>query len=162
MANTSEIESAPTPSIKSLKSRFEQLAHENMAPSSQPAKPSAAPHSPTLLTPDLPVHRSRASVGGDERPAHLSARPLRQSTSSSDIKVAAKRAPPPPPPSRGRKSMPSPAVSPLLRPVPVPGNPRSPRASPEHRPRSNEQLGDNSGDDMPVLGNVASLRSRLS
>lgn len=162
MANTSEIESAPTPSIKSLKSRFEQLAQENVAPSSQPVKSSAAPCSPTFLTPDLPAHRSRASVGGGERPANLSARSLRQSTSSSDIKVTAKRAPPPPPPSRGRKSISSPAVSPLLRPVPVPGNPRSPRASPEHRPRSSEQLGDNSSDDVLVLGNVASLRSRLS
>ena len=160
MADTSEIESAPTPSIKSLKSRFEQLAQENTAPVSV-VKPFAAPYSPTHLTPDLPAHRTRASVGGDEPPPNLSARPLRQSTSSSDIKVTAKRAPPPPP-SRGRKSVPSPAVSPLLRPVPVPGTLRSPRASPEHKPRSYEQVDENSGDDMPVLGNVASLRSRLS
>ncbi|KAG6333296.1 hypothetical protein ID866_5792 [Astraeus odoratus] len=165
MVDTSDIESAPTPSIKSLKSRFEQLARENATATtfSQPVTLTQGPaSSQTLLSPDVPVRRPRASVGTDERSSHSSVRTLRPSTSSSDIQVAAKRAPPPPPPARGKKPISSPAVSPLLRPVPVPAILRSPGASPEQRVKSTMQGDEHGDDDTPVPGNVASLRSRLS
>ncbi|KAL4075459.1 Endonuclease/exonuclease/phosphatase [Scleroderma citrinum] len=49
MADNSQIESAPTPSIRSLKSKFEQLAQPSLAGN-------VASYSPTFLTPDLPAH----------------------------------------------------------------------------------------------------------
>ncbi|KAI5996569.1 hypothetical protein F5J12DRAFT_853067 [Pisolithus orientalis] len=150
MADNSEIESAPTLSIKSLKSRFEQLAQENAVSLVSPSMSQSS--NQTLLTPDPPTHRTRASVGGDERPSQSEARALRTSISASDMKKVTRRAPPPPPPSRGRK--PSPAVSPLLRPVPIPAT----------RPGQTPQASQDSdvGDDLPLQGTVASLRSRLS
>lgn len=182
MADTSsQIESAPIPSIKSLKSRFEQFALDNAsASSSAHPKPTSTlpapipPQSPTVLVSEpapTPRSRTRASLTPDDcisqsQPA-APVRNVRSKGSNPDLKAAGlKRAPPPPPPPRAKKVPSSPVASPLLRPVPVPAALRSPRTSPKH-----ESLGvwsdhkSNGADDSSEegsLGSVASLRSRFS
>ncbi|KAG2361222.1 Endonuclease/exonuclease/phosphatase [Suillus spraguei] len=117
------IESAPTPSIKSLKSRFEQLAQDNST--------------------------KNQIISPRQHDAH---RELRK---DSALPISSKRAPPPPPPSRlVKKPTMSPAISPLLRPVPVPAALRSPRVSPEHLSVDD--------DDAPRGGGVSSLRERFA
>ncbi|KAG2134910.1 uncharacterized protein EDB93DRAFT_837719 [Suillus bovinus] len=141
------IESAPTPSIKSLKSRFEQLAQDNTA--SKPLK---------LNNPIITTSPRRQCRDSDSR---VQQRELRNVLPNSDVSPGQKRAPPPPPPSRSaKKPLQSPAASPLLRPVPVPPALRSPRASPEHLLVSGQ---DNTyDDDTPRGGGVASLRERFT
>ncbi|KAF9224616.1 DNase I-like protein [Gyrodon lividus] len=174
MADNSKIESAPTPSIKSLKSRFEQLALEHAAsapglqvlPKPAPSQPQPQPQAitqsqttqtKTHLASDVPSG-PRASLMLDDRPVPPP-RDLRTAPSSSDIRAtAAKRAPPPPPPSRGKKPPQSPAASPLLRPVPVPAALRSPRASPERRPGGRGTSTEESSEDggSPRVGSLRS------
>ncbi|KAF8838652.1 hypothetical protein BDN67DRAFT_66283 [Paxillus ammoniavirescens] len=156
MAGSPEIESAPTPSIKSLKSRFEQLAHGHI--SGAVAIPSPTPGSGPLALPKHAPGQPQVIVQQTE---------VHPASSFSDTKApAVKRAPPPPPPTRGKKSIPSPTASPLLRPVPVPVALRSPRASPERPKRDGRGASaeQSSEDGSPGLdfGGVASLRSRFS
>lgn len=155
MAGGSEIESVPTPSIKTLKSKFEQLTQDS--PPVKPPTPTPLLHSQSPLTPDVLVHRPRASLGCDERPTQQPLRALRSSTSSSDMRCATKRAPPPPP--RSKKPAYSPISSPLLRPVPSPPTLKPSNASLERTARASDLL---YADDTSVLENVASLRSRFS
>ncbi|KAG2337075.1 hypothetical protein BDR05DRAFT_804209 [Suillus weaverae] len=125
------IESAPTPSIKSLKSRFEQLAQDH-----------------TSKPPKSRQQRTRDDSGVQQR----------ELRNALELSPGQKRAPPPPPPSRSaKKPIVSPAVSPLLRPVPVPAALRSPRSSPEHLSVSGQD-----DDDVPRGGGVASLRERFA
>ncbi|KIK91255.1 hypothetical protein PAXRUDRAFT_13877 [Paxillus rubicundulus Ve08.2h10] len=150
MAGSPEIESAPTPSIKSLKSRFEQLALGHIAGAVPIPSPSPGPGPP--VQPQVIVHQTHV------HPA---------SSISGTKATAVKRAPPPPPPTRGKRPIPSPTASPLLRPVPVPAALQSPRASPE-RPSKRDgrgaSAGESSSDGSPGLdfGGVALLRSRFS
>ncbi|KAG2038283.1 hypothetical protein BDR03DRAFT_311787 [Suillus americanus] len=135
------IESAPTPSIKSLKSRFEQLAQDN---TTKPLKsnPTTSP-------------RQQQQQRRDD--SHVQHHELRNALPNSE---SSKRAPPPPPPSRSaKKPIMSPAVSPLLRPVPVPAALRSPapRASLEHPSVSGQD-----DDDSPRGSGVALLRERFA
>jgi hypothetical protein len=134
------IESAPTPSIKSLKSRFEQLAQDS---TTKPLK-------------SIPTTSPRQQQQQRRDDSHVQHRELRNALPNSDSN---KRAPPPPPPSRGstKKPIKSPAVSPLLRPVPVPAALRSPCASLEHLSVSGQD-----DDDVPRGGGVASLRERFT
>ncbi|KAH7881837.1 hypothetical protein F5I97DRAFT_1932266 [Phlebopus sp. FC_14] len=162
MAANSEVESVPTPSIKSLKSRFEQLALESSATAHVLATPKPV-HSSALLPADATNARPRTPLGNDEQTNRSPVRDLRTSSSSSDLKpTGSRRAPPPPPPSRGKKPTHSPAVSPLLRPVPAPAALRSPRASPERLSPAMKYADDNNEDESPHLGNVASLRHHFS
>ncbi|KAG2028689.1 hypothetical protein BDR03DRAFT_609737 [Suillus americanus] len=135
------IESAPTPSIESSKSRFEQLAQDN---TTKPLKsnPTTSP-------------RQQQQQRRDD--SHVQHHELRNALPNSE---SSKRAPPPPPPSRSaKKPIMSPAVSPLLRPVPVPAALRSPapRASLEHPSVSGQD-----DDDSPRGSGVASLRERFA
>ncbi|KAH0839416.1 hypothetical protein J3R83DRAFT_146 [Lanmaoa asiatica] len=147
---SSEIESSSIPSIKSLKSRFEQFALDNASPSynahPKPTSVSPAPIPPqsrTVVAPEstpTPRFITRVSLTSDDciLQSQLVApvcNLVRSKGSASDLKAAAlKRAPPPPPPPRIKKPPSSPVASPLLRPVPVPAALRSPRASPEREP----------------------------
>lgn len=177
----SQIESAPIPSIKSLKSRFEQFALDNASvAASAHAKPaSALPASTHLISqshavlvsesPSTPRSRPRVSLTPDDciPQSQPPACDVRSKGSNSDLKVAAlKRAPPPPPPPRTKKRSPSPIASPLLRPVPVPPAFRSPRASPKHEPLTvgadHKSNGTEESGEEGSLGSVASLRSRFS
>ncbi|KAG0697114.1 hypothetical protein DFH29DRAFT_166747 [Suillus ampliporus] len=143
------IESAPTPSIKSLKNRFEQLAQEKTSP------PVLAPK-PKLNS--SPQTNSRQRSDADQTSSSTPRVQHRELRNVSELSPGQKRVPPPPPPPRSaKKANRSPAVSPLLRPVPVPVALRSPRASPDHlsAPQDNE-------DDTPRGGGVASLRERFA
>ncbi|KAF8826258.1 hypothetical protein HHX47_DHR5000077 [Lentinula edodes] len=119
--DTPDIESSPTPAVKNLLSRFESLAVDNSATASQrkslqvpmPPSPARAPSdaSSPAVSPGLRTVSSSSSL----------------KSSTSDTNVSTKRPPPPPPPSSTRSysrglspAPPSPSVSPLLRPVPIP------------------------------------------
>ena len=152
------IESAPTPSIQSLKSKFEQLAQENSKSSSSLTPPAATKLGPP--GPLIPQPYSRQPQDDHSSSSRLPHRQLRNASSHSDLSSGQKR-PPPPPPSRSvKKSTPSPAVSPLLRPVPVPAVLKSPRTSPDRLPAP--RLHQDSEDDAPRGGGVASLRERFA
>ncbi|KAG9309775.1 hypothetical protein JVU11DRAFT_10149 [Chiua virens] len=173
---SSHIESAPTPSIKSLKSRFEQFALDNASagPSSY-TRPTPVSPTPALLQSQLesaptPRSRTQASLAPDD--CILQSQPLaplrdvRNKVSDPDLKAAVlKRAPPPPPP-RCKKWSSSPVVSPLLRPVPVPTAFRSSKVSPEHEQLSvgfdTTRNGPEESSEEGSLGSVASLRDRFS
>ena len=178
---SSQIESASIPSIKSLKSRFEQFALDNAsASSSTHPKPTPASPAPALLqsqtgaapeSAHTPRSRARLSLTPDDCIAQ--SQPvapvynLRSQVSASDLKAAArKRAPPPPPPPRIKKPPSSPVASPLLRPVPVPAVLRSPSASPEPEPLSvrpdHKNYGAEEISEDGLLASVASLRNRFS
>lgn len=180
---SSQIESAPIPSIKSLKSRFEQFALDNAssassnAPHPKPTPVSPAPDPPqsqTIVTPEsVPTPRARTRASLTPENCISQSQPVapvcdvRSKVSTSDLKATAlKRAPPPPPLPRTKKPSSSPVASPLLRPVPVPAAFRSPRASPEHepltvRPHHKSYEVEESSEDGS-LGSVASLRNRFS
>ncbi|KAJ3509069.1 hypothetical protein NLJ89_g5412 [Agrocybe chaxingu] len=107
----SEIDSESLQAVKSLKSKFEQLAVQT-----SPHRPGSS----DFLAPSSPRPRAVSSSVVDAPASHL-----RTSSSSSDLRVPVKKAPPPPPPPRGSKTLnpspiPSPSPSPLLRPVPIP------------------------------------------
>ena len=121
--NTSDgIESAPSPAVSSLRSRFERLAADSTPASPSPSslKPSASLHH---LGPVPPSPRLRPLLHPEGEHDTLYPEPrspsLRPASSASDLKAAAKR-PPPPPPVRPTSRAPSPAnprLSPLVRPV---------------------------------------------
>jgi hypothetical protein len=176
----SQIESAPIPSIKSLKSRFEQFALDNASASSsthpRPTPASPAPillQSQTGVAPEsapTPRSRTRPSLTPDDCIAQSQpvapVSNVRSELSASDLKAAGLRRPPPPPPSRIKKPPSSPVASPLLRPVPVPAVLRSPSASPECEPLSvrpdHKSLEAEESNEDGLLANVASLRNRFS
>lgn len=182
MANIgSQIESAPIPSIKSLKSRFEQFALDNASASlSTHPKPNPVSPAPILLqsqtgaapeSAPTPRSRTRPSLTPDDCIAQ--SQPVapvcnvRSKLSASDLKAAGpKRAPPPPPPPRIKKLPPSPVASPLLRPVPVPAVLRSPSGSPERELLSvrpdHKSLGAEESNEDGSLASVASLRNKFS
>ncbi|KAN0098055.1 hypothetical protein V8E55_002501 [Tylopilus felleus] len=167
------IESAPIASIKSLKSRFEQLALDNASSSSKPTPISPAPTLPQCQTVVAPKSTSASCSRvqpDDYIPQSQPAAPVcnvRNGVSASDMKAAAlKRAPPPPPPPRTKKSSSSPVASPLLRPVPPPNTLRTPSASPECEPLSvrpdlNSNGIEESSEDG-LLGGVALFRNKFS
>ena len=147
------VESTPTPSIKSLKNKFEQLAQESSktaGPLPAPSKPNSTASSlfPQVYSPLPQDDQSSSSI----TPHRL----LRSASSNSDLNSGQKRAPPPPPPSRStKKSTSSLAASPLLRPVPVPAH-----ASPDRFPAPKVRHGSEDGN--PRGGGVASLRERFA
>lgn len=149
------IESAPTPSIKSLKSKFEKLAHESSKSSGPPPATPKSYSTSSSLSPQLHSRHPQDDQSSSRAPHPQ----LRNASSNSDLSSGQKRAPPPPPPSRSAKKS-SPAASPLLRPVPVPAALKSPRVSPDRLPAS--QLHQGSDDDAPRGGGVASLRERFA
>ncbi|KAF5374335.1 hypothetical protein D9758_004673 [Tetrapyrgos nigripes] len=140
-----DIESTHIDAVKNLRSRFEQLAHHDSSPPS--ASPIASHRLSTMSTlstlstmsalsstsslqvpsPTTPTRVRTLSKGSDDNPpsSATNSRHLRTASSSSDIKVSARRPPPPPPPhaqSSSRSPSPSPSQtsprgSPLLRPV---------------------------------------------
>ncbi|RDB20337.1 putative inositol polyphosphate 5-phosphatase C9G1.10c [Hypsizygus marmoreus] len=134
-----EINTDTPPAVRSLRSKFEQLAVEKSTGLNSAHNGGARSESGSrneLLAPGGPASpRPRASSN-----TYSNSQPeiqhLRSSSSSSDLK-GTKRPPPPPPPSRGLKATPalsSPVpASPLLRPVPIPpisnGSPRLGSAS---------------------------------
>ncbi|KAI9059017.1 hypothetical protein FKP32DRAFT_1181093 [Trametes sanguinea] len=130
------IESAPSPAVSSLRSRFEKLAADSSAAPTTPSaslKPSGSVHHLAAVPPSP---RLKPLLHPD--PDHPSLEPrsplLRPASSASDLKAATKR-PPPPPPGRPSSRAPSPAnvrVSPLVRPVPD----SSSGSTPEHEPLS--------------------------
>ncbi|KAF8430424.1 hypothetical protein L210DRAFT_3651845 [Boletus edulis BED1] len=175
---SSQVESAPIPSIKSLKSRFEQFALDN-ASSSTRSKPNPASPAPILPQSHSIVAPKSASNPRPRTPSSLTAddcitqsQPValvcgvRSKLFASDSKATAlKRAPPPPPPSRTKKPSSSPITSPLLRPVPVPAVLRSPSASPECellsvRSNHDNHRAEESSEDG-TLASVAPLRNRF-
>ena len=175
---SSQIESAPIPSIKSLKSRFEQFALGNASASSstysKPTPVTSAPilsHSQTVAAHEATsTPRTRLSLTPDGYIAQSqSTAPIsnvRSKVSASDLKATALKRAPPPPPSRIKKPSSSPVSSPLLRPVPVPAALRSPSASPEREPLSmrpdHKSHGTEESSEDGSLGSVASLRNRFS
>ena len=119
---SADIDSDSLQAVKNLRSKFEKLAQDASsqktglltvtAPSS-PRPPATSNNHLNLPPPDGPLGQ------------------LRSSSSSSDLRLPAKRAPPPPPPPRPSKILnnPSPSHSPSSSPVPVPlisPNPREP------------------------------------
>ncbi|KAG8218128.1 hypothetical protein J3R82DRAFT_3664 [Butyriboletus roseoflavus] len=178
---SSQIESAPIPSIQSLKSRFEQFALDNASPASS-AHLKPTPVSPALVPPQsqniaapesVPTPRARMRVSLIPENCISQSQPVapvcnvRGKVSVPDLKATGiKRAPPPPPLPRTKKPPSSPVASPLLRPVPVPAALRSPRTSPERepltvRPDHKSREAEESSEDGS-LGSVASLRNRFS
>jgi len=111
----SDIDSDSLQAVKSLRSKFEKLAQDASPQKLGPL---------TVTAPSSP--RPRATSNSQLNPPLSDDIQLRPSSSSSDLRLPAKRAPPPPPPPRVSKLMNnpspsrSPASSPLLRPVPVP------------------------------------------
>ncbi|KAI0759752.1 hypothetical protein BD413DRAFT_270234 [Trametes elegans] len=122
------IESAPSPAVSSLRSRFEKLAADSSVP--PPASslkppgtfqhPGHVPSSPRLLP--------HGPADGDHVHPEPHSPLLHPVSFSSDLRTGAKR-PPPPPPFRPPSRAPSPAnprVSPLVHPVrdttPVPSD----------------------------------------
>ncbi|KAJ7062834.1 Endonuclease/exonuclease/phosphatase, partial [Mycena amicta] len=142
----SDIDTAPPPAVKNLRSKFEQLAV---------ASTSKGPG----LSPGLP--RPRATSGSHPNGERAPNSPtLRPSSSSSDLR---KKPPPPPPASRSAKPSPasSPNASPLLRPtqvathVPALGH-RSSLSSVVSAPDDDD---DDPIEEPPSLPSVSSLRS---
>jgi hypothetical protein len=156
MEYNGEVDTEPPPAVKSLRSKFEQLA--------QVTSPNGN-HGEYLSPVGRSSPRPRASSSTLDN-SHPEIQHLRSSSSSSDLKVGAKR-PPPPPPSRGSKGpSPSPILppsSPLLRPVPIPpGISNNLLASPRlgsSSLRVNEQSISDDADS--AVQSVASLRNKL-
>jgi hypothetical protein len=113
----SDVDSGPRLAVRSLRSKFEQMALD-VSPNPQISHSRSPSGTLMLSEPGSPRPRAASSSMHAVPPdAHY----LRATSSSSDLKVAGKRPPPPPPPPpRGSKAPPSPFGSPLLRPVPVP------------------------------------------
>lgn len=165
-----DVDSGSLPAVKSLRSRFEQLANETF-----PTTTKRAPNSRNLLSPDRPGSpRPRAASGSNVFPPD--AHQLRSTSSSSDLKGGARRPPPPPPrginsgvPSPGQ----SPTASPLLRPVPIPPSSASMSSLSLYTPISGKPIPvpkvsvppsfqvDSEALDIPPSGGVASLRNKF-
>ncbi len=114
------IESAPSPAVSSLRSRFEKLAAESSpAPSTSSLKPSGSVQHLAAVPPS-PRLRAYSPADGDHDSPVPRSPSLRPVSSGSDLKAATKR-PPPPPPIRPSSRAPSPAnlrASPLMHPIP--------------------------------------------
>ncbi|KAF5363758.1 hypothetical protein D9756_001104 [Leucocoprinus leucothites] len=139
--NSQDIDGESLQAVKSLRSKFEQLAVDT---SSQVRRPSSNPNSTNgsaqLLGPASarPRQSSGSQVDVFSPQAHI-----RTSSSSSDLKVSAKRPPPPPPP-RIAKS------------------PASPRPSRSPSPSSSPQVNIvNEKSEEEVLQGVAALKSKF-
>jgi hypothetical protein len=122
------IDTGPSPAVKNLRSRFEQLALDASQKPNQSTTNSLRQNSSNdLLAQGQSSPRQRTTSGtfthssaDSEFPQHH----LRTTSSSSDLQFGINRPPPPPPP-RGPKAtppspVPSPSPSTLLRPVPIP------------------------------------------
>lgn len=148
----STIESTPPPAVSSLRSKFEHLAV---------VTPPSLARTHLGLSSDPTGPRPRAVSGSQEtRPQYGH---LRSASSSSDLRTDSKR-PPPPPPRASKPVRPSsPALPPLLRPVPIP-NPspllqsRALLSSSSGRSSLVPVCGDNGA---PSQGGVASLRTKF-
>lgn len=122
---STDIDSDSLQAVKNLRSKFEKLASSDLltaaAPSSSPRPRATSNNYLNLPSPGSPVLHGH----------------LRSSSSSSDLRLPAKRAPPPPPPPRASKILnnPSPSHSPSLSPLPrpVPVISPSPREQPPPR-----------------------------
>jgi hypothetical protein len=154
-----EIDMDPQPAVKSLRSKFEQLANDLAN-----KRPMMVQDS--MLEPDSAVARPRAVSGSSSDNPHPDTRDLRPSSSSSDLKQSIKRPPPPPP--RPSKAGQRPA-SPLLRPVPVPAvlvaiPDGSPSNLPPKRqyPASIHSVHEGVDASHFLSDNVASLRNKFS
>jgi hypothetical protein len=149
------IDTDPPPAVKSLRSKFENLALDGMT-----ARP---PSVQNHLDPNHP--RSRAVSGADTAQASDSQH-LRSSSSSSDLKVSAKRPPPPPPPPpppRGSKAgPPSPLPSPLLRPVPIPSILASTSNGHPSDSFTSSSVTESQIKSSAVSGGISSLRAKFS
>ena len=137
---STDIDSDSLQAVKNLRSKFEKLAQDA---SSQKIDQL------TVTAPSSPRPRATSNNQLNLPPPDSPVGQLRSSSSSSDLRLPAKRAPPPPPPPRASKILNnpspshSPSSSPLFRPVPVhplispspkeqppPRNPTSPVRSP--------------------------------
>ncbi|KAF8164701.1 Endonuclease/exonuclease/phosphatase [Crassisporium funariophilum] len=121
-SNSPEIETDSLQAVKSLRSKFEKLA---LAQPNSNSLPLPTPQRAELLTVTAPSSpRPRANSNAALDAPFTDGVHLRSSSSSSDLRVPARRAPPPPPPRVSKllspSPTPSPAPSPLLRPVPIP------------------------------------------
>lgn len=179
------IDTGPPPAVKSLRSRFEQLALETSnKPSPSSTFSQRQNNGNDLLTPagqSSPRQRSTSATFTSlpTDPGPQSHHHLRNVSSSSDLQSGINRPPPPPPPSRTLKGSssspipsPSPSPSPLLRPVPIPpgvsngnGLVASPRLGFSSLPSvsNRSQLLVNLSDDVleSPIQSVASLRGKL-
>lgn len=175
---SSQVESAPIASIKSLKSRFEQFALDNASASSnvhpKPTLPIPIPSSSHSVLVSESTHTPRSRTQLSLTPDDLFSQSqldapvcdVRSKVSNPDLKAAAlKRVPPPPPPPRSKKPPASPLTSPLLRPVPVPPTLRSPRTSPKCESLAWPDYRRNAADESSEegsLSSVGSFRNRFS
>lgn len=140
-AMSSEVESSPTPAVKNLRSRFEQLSQKqaNVVTRSSlgPSNGTVSPRPRTTSN----THPSSPTIELEE-----AERQIRHTASSSSLNSKPRRAPPPPPPPRGSNiKSPPPPSSPLMRPVPVPPP---------------KKYGEHLEDEVAV--NVKDLRSKFS
>lgn len=136
MDSQSEIDSGSLAAVKNLRSKFEQLAQNDI---SSPALKVRPVSSIGLLSAEPASPRPRAASNSYNDVSASEVHPLRPSSSSSDLKresitpdlkAAIKRPPPPPPPARGSKPAPSSSASPFNRPVPIPHTTHFPHPPP--------------------------------
>jgi hypothetical protein len=156
--DASNIESAPMPAVKNLLSRFESLGVDQSQTSRSVSLQALTPSSPRV-----PSTSNTPSPGPGLRSVSSS------SSLTSTSSVTTKRPPPPPPlASRSHNKTisppsPTPSISPLLRPVPIPA-PLVPKAGlpistkvdvteDEHEPLR---------EGLPPTSTVAALRNRFS
>ena len=123
------LDTGPPPAVRSLRSRFEQLALEISQRPSPNTSSSLRQNNNNndFLIPDggLGSPRQRSTSGTFTHvPSYPEIHHLRSASSSSDLQSGINRVPPPPPSFRGPKAtsspVQSPSPSPLLRPVPIP------------------------------------------
>jgi hypothetical protein len=164
----SEVDSQSLPAVSSLRSKFEQISRD-LSPLARPRPLSNYDHD--RLSPEPSRHRQRTGSLSKSQPRED--HQLRTASSSSDLKVALMRPPPPPPPNRATKPPTSPAVSPLLRSVPIPianhtnlsSNVIISSPSASYSPVTVSAAATLDGDDtqsIPRMGGVMSLRSKFS
>ncbi|KAG6915670.1 hypothetical protein DXG01_010500 [Tephrocybe rancida] len=139
----SGIDTGRPPPVQNLRSRFEQLALDTPKP--RPRRSAESQIDLLDSTPPSPRTRATSSTSSNGT-APFDAPVLRPSSSSSDLKVGAKRPPPPPPPSRTSKTLSSSPTPPdlasaLLRPVPAPpAVHRSPRQPSSGSPQVSHEV----------------------
>ncbi|THU83524.1 hypothetical protein K435DRAFT_784147 [Dendrothele bispora CBS 962.96] len=171
-----EIESSHLDAVKNLRSRFEQLAH-NEPPSLSSHRlstMSTSSSTSSLLVPEPTTPtRPRATSSGDTS-SNSTSHHLRSTSSTSDLKGAGttvRRPPPPPPTSSSRApspapsitSLPSPRGSPMLRPVNSPSMLASPglRSASGPVPPLTVSSSDQDGEVQTPTAGVAALRNRF-